>query len=386
MNEAEAVVVATHVKPATGYGGVAESVFNLCAAWVSSGRRIVLCASDGSTTGRVCPAEIGLPKVILYRAMLFKRWGFGFSALWRIPAACRAAPRIYVCGIATWPTTLAALFCASTRRPFAVAPRGGLMERPIEIIRAEKPLKWLFYRWLTLPSLRAAAFLHVTSEIERRGVAALLPDARCVLVPNGVDLVAWQCGPNRRRDRLTLCYVGRLSREKGVSRFLEIWLADRPEGETLIAAGEGADDYSQRFRRMAESAPDAVECLGYQTRAGVAAILARSDFLVLPSGLEEGDIRENFGNVVAEALAAGRPVLVMRGLAWDMAEEKGFGILAEPNEDGIRAALARARRLSVEDYAEMCAAARAYAETVLDVRAAGAALWAEFGQLGNIMR
>jgi glycosyltransferase involved in cell wall biosynthesis len=386
VSDSEAVVVATHVKPATGYGGVAESVFNLCAAWTKMGRRILLCASDGSNSGRLRAADIGLPAVILYRAPLFKRWGFGPAALWRIPAACRRAPRVYVCGIATWPTTLAALFCSLTRRPFAVAPRGGLMERPIAIIRAEKPLKWLYYRWLTLPSLRAAAFLHVTSEIERRGVEALLPGVRCVVVPNGLDLAAWQCGPDRRQDSLTLCYVGRLSREKGINRFLEIWLADHQNGETLITVGDGGGDYAERFRRLAGGAEGAVESLGYQTRAGVAGVLQRCDFLVLPSGLEEGDIRENFGNVVAEALAAGRPVLVMRGLAWDMAEEKGFGILVEPNEDGIRAALARARGLSAEDYAAMCAAARAYAEKVLDLQSSSAALWAEFGRLGNIIR
>jgi len=46
-------------------------------------------------------------------------------------------------------------------------------------------------------------------------------------------------------------------------------------------------------------------------------LLATSNFLVLPSGLEEaGGMRENFGNVVAEAMASGRPVLVARGLAW----------------------------------------------------------------------
>jgi glycosyltransferase involved in cell wall biosynthesis len=378
-------VVATHVTPAKGYGGVAESVFNLCSAWARRHHAFRLCVSDGSMDGHITADAIGLPpsvRVDLYRAMLFKRWGFGPGAVFRLLRSCLASPVVYVCGIATWPTTLAAMICAILGRPFAVATRGGLMERLVALTRADKPLKWLFYRLLTFPTLRAAAFVHVTSELEGQGVRVWLPEARCLVVPNGLDLAAWPAAPATRQDRLTLCYVGRISREKGVNRFLRTWLANRQADERMIVVGDGQGDYAEQFRALVDQAGGAIEATGYVPREEIPAVLSRSAFLVLPSGIEDDDVRENFGNSVAESLATGRPVLVRRELAWDFVETEGLGLLFDQTDDSIAAAIANARATSAESYGRMCRAARAYAEGNFDITATADKLWSLVSALG----
>jgi glycosyltransferase involved in cell wall biosynthesis len=375
----EVAVITTHIAPAKGYGGIAESTARLARAWAARGHAFSLCASTASLGPPLTARAVGLPAAIpvrLYRTWCFHRWGFGLGAMWQIWRACRSAHTVYVSGIGTWPTTLAAVLCCLLRRPFVVAPRAGLMAAYIAEIRRGKWHKWLFYGLITLPTLRAARALHVTSPCEAESVVRLLPGAPKMTVANGLDLGEWpkQPPPPARAGRV-FCYIGRFSAEKGIARFLKIWLACRHPDDRFILAGAGHAGYVQELEAVAAQGGDAVTCHGYLDRAGFQAVLADSDFLVLPSGIHHEGPRENFGNTVAEALASGRPVLVTRGLAWDDIEETGVGFLFEAGEASIRAAIARARAVTAAEAATMSEAARRYAETRFDLEVTAAALW-----------
>lgn len=355
-------LVATHVAPAKGYGGIAENTARLARAWAAAGHRFALCASDGSEGPPVTAAGIALPPrvpVALYRARGWKRWGFGLGALPAVFRACRDADAVYVNGVATWPTSLAPLVCRLLRRPYAVAVRGGLMPGHVEHIRRRKPAKWLFYRLVTLPALRRARVVHATSAVEADGVRALLPGVRVVVVPNALDPAEWPVLPARPADGgRVFCYVGRLSPEKGILPFLRLWLEERRDRDRLVIAGSGGGAYAAEVERLAAAAGGAVEMPGYLDRTGLLDALARSDLAVLPSGLGEGGVRENFGNAVIEAMATGRPVLVNRGMAWDGLEALGAGLLFDPDPESARAAVRRALALAPAELAAMGAAAR----------------------------
>lgn len=340
-------LIATHIAPARGFGGVAECAAALAHAWKRQGHAFCVAVSDGSRGRPLRAADLDLGEhvtVRLYRARWPVRWGFGWGAPAAIGAACRDAAAAYVCGIATWPTTLAYLACRWLGRPYVAAPHGGLMPAHVAHIRDKKPLKWLYYRLLVFPALRRAAAIHVTSPLEASGVRAWLPDAPIVEIPNGVDIAFWHCPPRIRQDGegLRLCYVGRLSREKGILRFLEIWSRVRAPEDRITIVGEGDGPYAEAIHALARRIGGAVTMAGSRDQAGVRDALAACDFLVLPSGLEDGDVRENFGIAAAEALAAGRPLLATRGLAWDMAEAEGFGFLFTPDEAAVAKALAAA--------------------------------------------
>jgi glycosyltransferase involved in cell wall biosynthesis len=381
MSEIDLAVIATHVKPAQGFGGVAESVHNLCAEWARRGYSVRLCASDGSLGSSVTPESTGLPDVTLYRASLFRRWGFGWGAPLAVWQSCRAARRIYICGIATWPTSLAALFCLLLGRPFAIAPRGGTMPRLIALMKREKKAKWLYYRMLTLPSLRRAGFLHVTSALEEEGLRELLPAVSCQIVGNGLDLADWQAASSRKGDGVRIAYVGRLSREKGILRFAELWLRYRGANDRLTLLGSGAPDYRAKLDRLAYDSGGALEIADYAPRAQVADALRGCDFLALPSGMEDDDIRENFGNSVAEALAVGRPVLVTRGLAWDDIDKAGIGFTFDRDGSDFTALMDRLRQMSRAEHAAQCTAARAFAELHLDRAITAELLWLSLTRL-----
>jgi glycosyltransferase involved in cell wall biosynthesis len=148
--------------------------------------------------------------------------------------------------------------------------------------------------------------------------------------------------------------------------------------DRLVIAGRSVDGaYFEEFQSLVEQAQGAISYRGYLERGEVMNVLAASHFLVLPSGLEaEGGMRENFGNVVAEAMAAGRPILVARGLAWDHLESSGLGFVFDRTEASVCAVLRKAQSLldSLE-WEQMSWNGRQYVQQYLDPVKLGEQVW-----------
>lgn len=150
-----------------------------------------------------------------------------------------------------------------------------------------------------------AAHIAVSEEARRTVVEHLGIDA--VLIPNGlyVDRFAvpprasWQSGDG------TLSFLGRLDEpRKGLQVLLRAWPAihDTFPKARLLVAGRGEIDEIRRG--IDPRHRDTVEFLGGVSDEDKAAMLASSDIYVAP---HIGG--ESFGIVLAEAMAAGAPVL-----------------------------------------------------------------------------
>ncbi len=374
-------IVTTHIPPAKGYGGVSVTASVLTKAWAERGHKMVLVASDESIDGRMRPKQVRLGEQVevrLYRCYGFRRWGFGLGAIPELLKLCSRAPVVYIHGIATWPSTLAAVFCTLLRRPFMVAVHGGLMPEHVDLIRRQKPHKWRFYQWLTFPTLRRAIAVHCTSDTEAEGVRNVLgEDARILLVPNGIDSRDIKVAAPPVSAGIKLCFLGHIQQEKGINAFIRAWLKVRNPEDSLEIAGRSVDgDYFEEFQVLVEQSQGAISYRGYLERGEVMELLASSHFLVLPSGLEEaGGMRENFGNVVAEAMAAGRPVLVARGLAWDHLESNGAGFVFDRTEVSVCDVLRKVQSLEFWEWGRMSWNGRHYVEQQLDPIKLGERVW-----------
>ena len=198
-------------------------------------------------------------------------------------------------------------------------------------------------RGLTLPLL-AASHLIVNSEATGRFVAGHWPAlrSRTSVVYNGLDFppsevpVADDAAAGRdRRRRVVL--VGRLSPRKGQDVAVRAIgsLARRGVDVELDLVGDtfrGYEWFERELRRLADEAGvgERVHLRGYQ--APVWEWYRSADVVVVPSRLEP------FGNVAAEALAVGSPVVVsgVGGLT-EIVEDGRSGLVVPPADPGALA-------------------------------------------------
>ncbi|MEM1019015.1 MAG: glycosyltransferase [Pseudomonadota bacterium] len=370
MTAKPVLIVATHVLPAKGYGGVAVVASDLAKA-LAAKTPVTMVASDASAIGpsvsREEAARIAGCGVYLYRSRLQKKQGFGLAA---IPAILRHVMRssaIYICGVSTMPTTIALIACWALRKPFVLGLHGGFMDVHMAKIREKKPLKARFYRYIVEPLGNKANAIHVMGNAEARESAQYFSKPM-LAAPIGVSckrLVAAPPPETAPQHQTNFLYVGRLSPEKGVLPLLETWRASARPHDTLRVIGSGIGGYADAARKLM-ALDDRISFAGEQPREKVFEAIKACHFLVLASGMD-GAGWENYGLVIAEALALGRPVIVPQGLTWDNVGPASAGFVFPSNGPGLARALQKAAQLSAGEYHRMTNSARRLAEASFDV-------------------
>ena len=268
--------------------------------------------------------------------------------------------------------------CWRARRPLVVSPRGALVPRA----RGTKVAKKRLYEMLFgQKAFRRVAAFHATSDGEASAVRELVPGARVAVIPNGVEvpgvlperdpgsapfaLYLGRLHPYKRVERIISAFAratheegleGRGKREKGkANRHLE-------EDPTvvgpwsLIVAGEGEASYRRGLERVAAEAGlgGRVRFAGKVSGEEKARLLAGAAFVV------QAPNPENFGNVVAEALAHGTPALVGRGLPWQGLAGEGCGFWVDDSEEALAAGMRRLVALLFEERRAMGERGRAW--------------------------
>lgn len=349
--------VSTHVAPAPGLGGVAVSARNLHEGMVENGHEVVtIAAGAGTRVNYVLDRDDYPDGVRLYRTSILQEWGVGWRAIPEIASALRCVDLVYVNGISTFPTTVALLMALALRKPVAVAPRGGLMPQYLSGLGRRNPGKWALYlplRW----SLQRASALHVTSPEEERGIRCFLRASRLppiVQVPNASSVPPRAELPRFTRSSLTnFGVVGRVSPEKGQVELLESLTSSQCDRWRVVFAGPlgkvGA--YTRRFEGLVREDGRVSYCGELEGRE-LLALYDSIDYLLLPSGLASGQ-RENFGNVVVEALSRGVPIVASAGLYWDRYEHRPSFSLFPARAEAVVATVESAcdERESLEEYA-----------------------------------
>jgi glycosyltransferase involved in cell wall biosynthesis len=241
---------------------------------------------------------------------------------------------IAVAFLAPWMAAVGAPMVAMAHQP----PGGidhGLVRR-----YAQAPLDRAAYR--RVKRLLVASQL-LADQFGEQGFADKL-----LVVPPGRDVAS--AAGEARRDlragaRAALLCVGNWVARKGILQVLDA-VAELPAGlARLHLAGDDRADrrYAARVRRRLarEDLVGRVECHGRLRRHEVAALYRDADVFVLPS------LREPYGTVYGEAMAAGLPVVGWRaGNLPYLAAHEQEGMLIEP---GNVAGLASALRSLAED-------------------------------------
>ena len=227
-------------------------------------------------------------------------------------------------------------------------------------------------RWLARRALRAAgAVTACSSDLFQRALRLGAPAARTRVVPYGVDLQRFSpavkaAGIRARlgvpEDAFLVLGLGRLVEKKGFRHLVEA--AARTDGIHLLIAGEG--DLRHDLQAQARAAGVAAHFPGALERDDMAAAIAASDVVVVPSVVDRAGNVDGLPNALLEALAAGKPVVASRvaGIP-DVVEDERNGLLVpEKDERALAAALLRLRQ-EPETCRRLSAEARRRAEKAL---------------------
>jgi glycosyltransferase involved in cell wall biosynthesis len=197
------------------------------------------------------------------------------------------------------------------------SPRGMLSAWALGRSRIAKKLLWPLQR----RALEEADLLHATSDVEYRDIRKLGFKAPVAIIPNGIDLPDLLASRPRTQER-TLLFLSRIHPKKGIDRLLHAWrqLQHVHADWNLRVVGLGEPGYEREVSQLAQSLQlSRVEFPGPLYGVDKSRAYFEADLFVLPTH------SENFGMVVAEALAHGCPAVVSQGAPWPGLEDEACG-------------------------------------------------------------
>lgn len=235
--------------------------------------------------------------------------------------------------------------------PYVVTPHGMLDPWARERSKIKKKAVRLLFEDT---HLAGATCLRATAEMEAEHFRSFGLDNPIAIVPNGVDVP--HSLPVRSKDeRRRLLFLSRIHPKKGIAHLLRAWAAIetvRPEWE-LVIAGPDEVGHTAEIQGLARH----LNLRRVEWRTAVhgeakSALYRSADCFVLPTHAE------NFGLVIAEALAHEVPVITTRNAPWEGLHRHKCGWWIDLDETRLRDTLLEATAQQRQELWEMGARGR----------------------------
>lgn len=233
--------------------------------------------------------------------------------------------------------------CREKGIPYLLSPRGMIDPWAIATKRWKKAVAWKIFQQRILDT---ASLLIATSEFEYAGIRGAGLKNPVAIIPNGISLDytqnnSMQLRSDSRNARRTVLFLSRIHPKKGVLNLLDAWATVVDRGWRLVIAGPDDDGHLgvvlERIQKLGLT--ESVLYAGAVEGEAKNALYRKADLFVLPT------YSENFGLVVAEALAQGVPVITTKGAPWRDLETYHCGwwvdVGVEPLITALRDAMAR---------------------------------------------
>jgi glycosyltransferase involved in cell wall biosynthesis len=304
------------------HGGPSKSVRALANHLIPAGATVELLATE-EAPGSVVPAAGDVAEIRTFPRVT-PRWLSRSPALrqhlFGHPADCVHHHSLWLL-----PLRYAAAAAARHEAPLVISPRGMMSGWAYRHRRWRKRIAELVVH----PGAFAqAAGWHATSPEEAADIRALGFTQPICVSPNGVAVpdvatlaaarAAWLRLCPAAQGRPVALFYSRLHRKKRVRELIDLWLAT-PRGDWLLVVAGLPEDYSAGVLSAGIAARGATERVAVFDSAGHPPPYAIASLFVLPSH------SENFGLVIAEALAAGVPALVTDTTPWSGLAANGCG-------------------------------------------------------------
>ena len=370
----------SHIVPSldSRYGGPSRSARALANHLAAAGETVELLTT--ADDGRPVAPQPGDVADIRTFPCVTPQW------LTRSPALSRhleAAPVDCIHHHSLWLLTLRYAHAAARRHgvPLVISPRGMMSGWAYQHRRWRKVLAELFVH---PGAFTDTAGWHATSPEEAEDIRRLGFKQPVCISPNGVDLPSADELAAARSVWNELCpatctrpvalFYSRFHRKKRVRELVDLWLS-APRGDWLLLIAGVPEDYTAAEVDGWLTTANARGKIAVFDGAGRPPPYAVASLFVLPSH------SENFGLVIAEALAAGVPALVTDTTPWKELATTGSGWCVPWEQFG--AALAAALATAPAELSAMGARGRSWVARDFSWHRAAALLRNFYQQLGH---
>lgn len=271
------------------------------------------------------------------------------------PAIAALAPDIVdVQGIWTYPSLANLRHARRTGTPYLVTPRGMLDPWARRNSAWKKKIAGTLFEQA---HLKGACALRATAEMEAQYFRDMGLTNPIAVVPNGLTLP--DLAPRSDRDLRSILFLSRIHPKKGVDFLLQAWAtlqAEFPDWEIVIA-GIDENGHEADLKALARKLGlSRVRFVGEAHGDAKQKLYRDADLFVLPTHAE------NFGLVVAEALAQETPVITTRNAPWQGLESEACGWWIDLDQGLLTDTLRQALSRPAQDLAAMGRRGRAWVQ------------------------
>ncbi len=335
-------------EPAWAFGGVVRCSSNLCRAMAQAGATVSVYTTNANGQGGLLPVPVGRPVVTGGVSVTYFPSTFGKGSVWdsrallhKLETTIHDFDIVYVSAIWQWMGIAVGRCARRSGIPYVVGPHGSF--HPASLAQGMVKKKIFWYAFLKRCIMNASA-LHYTTEYERRVSKMLLPGKTSFVVANNLSDDQLEISEthffNLRKEfgipkeSFLLLTVARPDPVKRLDLLLQAMALVKAQMPTvgLLIVGDFDNAYGKKMKRLAVklNISRQIYWIGYQTGAALKACYCQSDLFILASA------HENFSMVAAEAMAAGRPVILTKhvGIA-EEAERFKSGVMTDFDHHAI---------------------------------------------------
>ncbi|MEB3357419.1 MAG: hormogonium polysaccharide biosynthesis glycosyltransferase HpsP [Synechococcales bacterium] len=326
------------------YGGPSQMVLGLSKALATQGVEVTILTTDANGDAGQPPLAVPLNcpvaqdgyQIWYFRCAPFRRYKFSAGLLSWLLRHAHEFDLAHIHALFSPVSSLAAAIARTRHLPYILRPLGTL--DPLDL-QKKRLAKQLYAALLERANLAGAAALHFTSAQEAQTSHRFGIPTQDWILPLGVEPhppTHLPIPPSPHPP--TLLFLSRIAPKKGLDLLIPALEKLTEEGLEFrfILAGSNPQEpeYEQQVGDRLQSSPLAsrTTITGFVTGEAKQALLHQADLFVLPS------YYENFGIAVAEALAAGIPVVISDQVhIWQEVEQAEAGWVV-PCEVGALAA------------------------------------------------